>query len=179
MDVRSDDGMQRQTVKDRECILERLMTEYGDQVMRTCLLYLQRKQLAEDASQETFIRAWRALDQLREGQTEKAWLMKIAVNVCKSALRSRARRIPDTNVSADEVPETGAEDQYPDRTVFDAVNRLPLKYRSPVILHYYQGLPVSDIAGILRLPGTTVRTRLSRARALLRNELEGWYFDYE
>ena len=49
--------MQRQTTEDRECTLERLMTEYGDQVMRTCLLYLQRRQLAEDASQETFIRA--------------------------------------------------------------------------------------------------------------------------
>ena len=171
--------MQRQTTEDRECTLERLMTEYGDQVMRTCLLYLQRRQLAEDASQETFIRAWRALDRLQSKETEKAWLMKIAVNVCKSVLRTRARRIPDAKVSEDEVPEAGTEDQYPDRTVFDAVNSLPVKYRSPVILHYYQGLPVSDIAGILHLPGATVRTRLSRARALLRNELEGWYFEDE
>ena len=171
--------MQRQTTEDRECTLERLMTEYGDQVMRTCLLYLQRRQLAEDASQETFIRAWRALDRLQSKETEKAWLMKIAVNVCKSVLRTRARRIPDAKVSEDEIPEAGVADRFPDNTVFDAVNALPVKYRSPVILHYYQGLPVSDIAGILHLPGTTVRTRLSRARALLRNELEGWYFEDE
>ena len=171
--------MQRQTTEDRECALERLMAEYGDQVMRTCRLYLQRRQLAEDASQETFIRAWRALDRLQSKETEKAWLLKIAVNVCKSELRSRSRRIPEAKVTEDEVPENGREDQYPDRTVFNAVNSLPLRYRSPVILYYYQGLPVSDIAGILHLPGATVRTRLSRARALLRNELEGWYFDYE
>ena len=171
--------MRQLTTEQREQTLERLMADYGDQVMRTCLLFLQSRQPAEDASQETFIRAWRALDHLREGQTEKAWLMKIAVNVCKSMLRSRARRIPDAKVPADEMPETGAEDRYPDHTVFDAVNSLPVKYRSPVILHYYQGLPVSDIAGILHLPGATVRTRLSRARALLRNNLEGWYFDDE
>lgn len=171
--------MQRQTTEDRECALERLMAEYGDQVMRTCLLYLQRRQLAEDASQETFIRAWRALDRLQSKETEKAWLLKIAVNVCKSELRSRSRRIPEAKVTEDEVPENGREDQYPDRTVFNAVNSLPLRYRSPVILYYYQGLPVSDIAGILHIPGATVRTRLSRARALLRNQLEGWYFDDE
>ena len=171
--------MQRQTTEDRECALERLMAEYGDQVMRTCLLYLQRRQLAEDASQETFIRAWRALDRLQSKETEKAWLLKIAVNVCKSELRSRSRRIPEAKVTEDEVPENGREDQYPDRTVFNAVNSLPLRYRSPVILYYYQGLPVSDIAGILHIPGATVRTRLSRARALLRNQLDGWYFDDE
>ena len=88
--------MQKRTPEERGQTLERLMEEYGDRVMRTCLLFLQDRPLAEDASQETFIRAWRALDQLREGATEKAWLMKIAVNVCKSMLRSRSRRIPLT-----------------------------------------------------------------------------------
>ena len=174
-----DERMQKRTPEERGQTLERLMEEYGDRVMRTCLLFLQDRPLAEDASQETFIRAWRALDQLREGATEKAWLMKIAVNVCKSMLRSRSRRIPDAKAAADEMPEPGAPDRYPDHTVFDAVSALPVRYRSPVILHYYQGLSAGEIAGILHLPGATVRTRLARARALLRNELEGWYFDEE
>ena len=82
--------MRQLTTEQREQTLERLMADYGDQVMRTCLLFLQSRQPAEDASQETFIRAWRALDQLREGNTEKAWLMKIAVNVCKSAQRTKS-----------------------------------------------------------------------------------------
>ena len=174
-----DERMQKRTPEERGQTLERLMEEYGDRVMRTCLLFLQDRLLAEDASQETFIRAWRALDQLREGATEKAWLMKIAVNVCKSMLRSRSRRIPDAKAAADEMPEPGAPDRYPDHTVFDAVSALPVRYRSPVILCYYQGLSAGEIAGILHLPGATVRTRLARARALLRDELEGWYFDEE
>ena len=63
--------MRQLTTEEREQVLERLMADYGSQVMRTCLLLLQRRQPAEDASQETFIRAWRALDQLQEGRTEK------------------------------------------------------------------------------------------------------------
>ena len=171
--------VQKLSSDEREQLLKRLMSSYGDQVIKTCFLFLRSRQQAEDASQETFIRAWKALDRLKEGPTEKAWLMKIAVNVCKSMLRSRSRRIPDAKAAADEMPEPGAPDRYPDHTVFDAVSALPVRYRSPVILHYYQGLSAGEIAGILHLPGATVRTRLARARALLRNELEGWYFDEE
>ena len=104
------------------------MEEYGDRVMRTCLLFLQDRPLAEDASQETFIRAWRALDQLREGATEKAWLMKIAVNVCKSFLANRSSAILDRGVSLDRISETGKTDQYLDQTVYLAVTSLPVKY---------------------------------------------------
>ena len=166
--------MRELTAERREEILERLMAEYGDRVMRTCLLFLRSRHLAEDASQETFFRAWRALDRLREGGTEKAWLMKIAVNVCKSALRTRSVCVPE-----DQAPESGTPDRYPDDTVFRAVIGLPVKYRSPVILFYYQGFSVDETAGILRLPASTVRTRLSRARARLKDALKGWYFDNE
>lgn len=56
---------------------------------------------------------------------------------------------------------------------------LPVKYRAAVILYYYQGLSVKETADALRLPGATVRTRLARARALLKEDLKGWYFDDE
>ena len=171
--------MRRLTPGEREQVLERLMTDYGDRVMRTCLLFLQDRPLAEDASQETFIRAWRALDQLREGATEKAWLMKIAVNVCKSFLGNRSSAILDRGVSLDRISETGKTDRYPDQTVYLAVTSLPVKYRSVIILYYYQGLSVRETADALRLPGATVRTRLARARALLKEDLKGWYFDDE
>ena len=166
--------MRELTAERREEILERLMAEYGDSVMRTCLLFLRSRHLAEDASQETFFRAWRALDRFREGGTEKAWLMKIAVNVCKSVLRARPVCVPE-----DQAPESGTPDRYPDDTVFRAVIGLPVKYRSPVILFYYQGFSVDEIAGILHLPAATVRTRLSRARSRLKDSLKGWYFDNE
>ena len=165
--------------EEREQLLIRLMSSYGDQIIKTCFLFLRSRQLAEDASQETFIRAWKALDRLKEGSTEKAWLMKIAVNVCKSFLGNRSSAILDRGVSPDRLSETGKPDQYPDPTVYLAVTSLPVKYRSAVILYYYQGLSVRETADALRLPGATVRTRLARARALLREDLKGWYFDNE
>ena len=171
--------MQMLSSDEREELLERLMSSYGDRIIRTCFLFLRSRQLAEDASQETFIRAWKALDRLKEGPTEKAWLMKIAVNVCKSYLGNRSSGIPDRGIPPDRVKETGKDDQYPDQTVYLAVTSLSVKYRAAVILYYYQGLSVKETAEALRLPGATVRTRLARARALLKEDLKGWYFDNE
>ena len=172
--------MRRSPAEDRENTLERLMSAYGDPVMRTCLLFLQSRTLAEDASQETFIRAWRFMDRLKENGNEKAWLLAIAAHVCRSMLKSRAYRDMGKNLYDDEsVHETGTPDEYPDDTIYKTVNALPVKYRMPVVLYYYQALSVKEIAGALRIPGTTVRTRISRARAQLQKELKGWFFDEE
>ena len=171
--------MRKFSSDEREKLLKRLMSSYGDQIIKTCFLFLRSRQPAEDAAQETFIRAWKALDRLKEGPTEKAWLMKIAVNVCKSFLANRSSAILDRGVSLDRISETGKTDQYLDQTVYLAVTSLPVKYRSVIILYYYQGLSVRETAEALRLPGATVRTRLARARALLKEDLKGWYFDDE
>ena len=171
--------MQKFSSDEREKLLKRLMSSYGDQIIKTCFLFLRSRQPAEDAAQETFIRAWKALDRLKEGPTEKAWLMKSAVNVCKSFLANRSSAILDRGVSLDRISETGKTDQYLDQTVYLAVTSLPVKYRSVIILYYYQGLSVRETAEALRLPGATVRTRLARARALLKEDLKGWYFDDE
>jgi len=167
------------TAEARERTLERLMTQYGDSVARVCFLFLRDRQLAQDAAQDTFIKAWNALDRLREDGAEKAWLMQIAVNNCKNMLRSRYFRMVDRGISLDELPEAATEDRQGDDTVLKAVMALPDKYREPVILYYYQELTAEETAQALRLPGATVRTRLKRARDLLRTRLEGWYFDNE
>ena len=99
--------------------------------------------------------------------------MRIAANVCKTELKSRPSRIPE------QAAEAGIPAQDPDDTVYRAVTALPDSYRLPVVLFYYQGFSVREIAGMLRLPGATVRTRLARARSRLKDELKGWYTDDE
>lgn len=163
----------------RESILERLMFMYGDQVIRMCFLFLRNRELAEDASQETFIRAWKAIDRLREGPTEKAWLIKIAINVCKSFLNNHTERIFNQKIPESSITAVGIIDHYSDDTVYQSIEALPIKYRYVVILYYYQGLSIKEMAAILHLPGATIRTRLSRARAMLKGDLKGWYFDNE
>ena len=67
--------------------LEQAIKTHGDSLLRLCFLYLHDRQLAEDAVQETFVRAWRAYGRFRQDSRDKTWLTRIAVNVCKSALR--------------------------------------------------------------------------------------------
>ena len=69
-----------------EQILERLMREYGDSVFRMCYLYLKDYYLAEDATQETFIKAMKSYDSFLHNSNEKTWLIRIAINSCKNIM---------------------------------------------------------------------------------------------
>lgn len=159
--------------------LTRLMQTHGDSVLLVCYLYLKDHALAQDAAQTTFVKAWQALHTLRDDAMEKAWLMRIAVNTCKSILRSREYRLYAQSPDMEELPELSQEDSLPDATVLNAVLALPEKYREVVILHYYQGLSSPEIAKVLKHPQATILTRLHRARKLLESQLKGWYMDDE
>ena len=101
--------------------------------------------------------------------------MRIAVNTCKTILRSREYRLYAQSPDMEDLPEPAYEEHYADNTVLLTVMNLPEKYREVVILHYYQGLSSPEIAHILKLPQATILTRLHRARKLLESELKGWY----
>ncbi len=159
--------------------LQRLMTEHGTAVLRVCFLYLKDHALSQDAAQTTFFKAWQAMHTLRSSANEKAWLMRIAVNTCKTMLRSAEYRMYAHNPDLDELPEPSATDEHQDDTVLHAVMDLPLIYREVTLLHYYQGLTTQDVARVLQVPQSTVLTRLHRARKLLESMLKGWYFDNE
>lgn len=155
------------------------MQTHGDSVLHICYLYLKDHALAQDAAQTTFVKAWQALHTLRNDAMEKAWLMRIAVNTCKSILRSREYRLYAQSPDMEELPEPSQEDSLPDATVLNTVLELPEKYREVIMLHYYQGLSSPVIAKVLKLPQATILTRLHRARKLLESQLKGWYLDDE
>ena len=167
----------RTMVDARERTLERMMDEYGNSVVRVCFLFLKDRQLAQDAAQESFVKAWRAIDSLKNNGAEKAWLMKIAANTCRNMLRSRYFRMVDRSISTDDLPEPATEDRQTDESLLREVLALPDKYRETVVLYYYQELTAEETAQALGIPAATVRTRLKRARELLKTRLEGWYFD--
>ena len=117
----------------------------------------------EDAVQETLLKAWAKLATLRQEQFFETWLIRILINECRTIYR---RRPP----SQDEIPESlAAPDE--DHSVMNALMNLPEKYRIPTELHYIEGYGISEIARMLFIPEGTVKWRLSRARALLKNEL--------
>ena len=156
-------------------VAERWMRDYGDGILRQCFLLLGDRAQAEDAAQETFLRAWRAYGSFRGGSSERTWLTAIAANVCRNLLRAPwERRRVDLSLLEERPAEEPAE---PDDTVLRAVLSLPAKYRQVVVLYYYRECSTGEIAEMLGLPQGTVSVRLKRARERLRPMLKEWSED--
>ena len=157
-----------------EAEVDAWIAEYGDGLLRLCLLQLEDYALAEDAVQETFIRAYRAYEGFEGRSQVKTWLTAIALNVCRSMRRiAWRRRVVSLEEETDlPAPPDGAEDY----AVSNALLKLPPELREVILLHELQGMKLREIAEARRLPLATVSSRLRRAKARLRRELEGWYF---
>ena len=160
-----------------EAELEAWIDEYGDGLLRLCLLQIGDYGLAEDAVQETFVRAWRGYGRFEHRCSVKTWLTAIALNVCRSSLHGLWRR---RTVPLEQLPElAGNGDPLPDFTVSRAVMKLPPELREVVLMHELQGIKLREIAEARHIPVATVSSRLRRAKERLRGELKGWYFDEE
>lgn len=162
-----------QTARDQW--LEEAMAQWEVPLLRTCCLLLRDAALAEDAVQETFLKAWRAYDDYRRQASEKTWLMRIAVNTCRDMLRGGWFRRMDHRVDMAELPEPAAPFAEPDDEVTRAILSLPNALRQVVTLRYYQGLSVQEVADVLRIHRRTVHYRLDKAERALRAALEDWY----
>ena len=159
--------------------LERLMEEYGSSLLRMCAVYLRDPYQAQDAVQETFIKAYRHMDTFRGECSERSWLAGIAINVCRDYCRTAWFRHIDRRVDTDALPETPAPDAFGDHTVLAEVNRLPKRYREVILLRYYQGMKVKETADALHLSSSAVKQRIKRANSILHDRLKEWYFDEE
>lgn len=159
----------------REQILIRLMQQYGDGVKRMCCIYLHDLGAAEDAAQETFIKAYDHIDQLLSGEiaSEKPWLMRIAINTCKDMLRSSWMRHIDKRQVIEELPLAVSPAHEDNLALTQAVMALPPKYKDIVLLHYYQDMNLRTCAQILGISAATATRRLQQAQKKLRHEMEG------
>ena len=157
----------------REAELIRLMETYGGSLARLCTALTGDADLAQDVVQETFLRAYKGLDSYRGGRAqEKAWLSRIAVNLCRDMSRSKWFRWVDRRVSLDSLPEPAVTVQQEDWALYDAVQALPDRLREVVVLRYNQNMDTEDMARVLGTTRTTVYRRLDRAYRLLKDKLE-------
>lgn len=153
--------------------LIRLMDTYGSTLSSLCRMMLHDYHRAQDAVQETFIKAYRKISQIRTIQNEKAWLIRIAVNTCRDMMRtSWFRHIAAVDLS--ELPEIPApETSAEDGAILELVRRLPAKEREVLLLFYWQEMDVNDIAAALAINRATVYRRLERAREHIKLTVEG------
>lgn len=162
-----------------EQAMEALMASHGSALLRMCYLYLQDEEMARDAVQETFLKAYRKWDSFRGESRELTWLTRIAINTCRDMRKTTWFKLFDRRVALEDLPEPGYIQAFRDDTVLRAVAQLPEKYRVVILLFYYQQLTQADIAQALGMPLATVKTRLMRARAQLRTKLKGWFEEDE
>ena len=141
--------------------------QWGDMVYRLALARTASVPDAEDVFQEVFLRYFRHEEKFQSDEHRKAWLIRCTVNRAKSLATSPWRR---RTVPLETAEEVGVEDDY--REVYSAVLSLPGKYRAVIHLHYFEGLSVAEMAQMLQVPEGTVKSQLSRGRALLRELLK-------
>lgn len=165
--------------RDQEA-LQVLMERYGDDLLRTALLLLQDRQAAEEAVQDTFVTAYYKIGQLEHQDKLKGWLMRIVANRCRMRRRTAgwrrwftyARVEPFLEDAAEPGPEAALLRQLRREGLADAIGRLTYPYREAVVLYYYTGLSVSELADQLGCSPNTVKSRLARARERLKHALE-------
>ncbi len=148
---------------------------YSGMILKTCFVCLSDRQQAEDAMQDTFIKAWKHMDDLRRKgiRNEKAWLLRIAVNTCRDYRRTAWFRHVDARVALDDLPPRLTETEPEDRDLLLTVLGLPDRFRQVILLYYYHGLTEQETAEVVGASLTTVNRRLRKAEALLRTALEG------
>lgn len=144
------------------------VTVHGRRMYRAARSVLDSDADAEDAVAQAVLQAWQSLDKLRDRESVRPWLVKIAVN-CAYALRRKQGRV----VYLDDLDHEPAAQEPPRYDgLWEAVAALPPERRVAVVLFYYEDMTVEQIARCLRVPAGTVKSRLSRARKQLKAMLQ-------
>jgi RNA polymerase sigma-70 factor (ECF subfamily) len=140
-----------------------IVEKYRGVVFRVALGYVKNIHDADDVAQNVFIKLIRKNKTFISEDARKAWLIRVAVNESKNLLKSawnRKRAELDESLAAPVNNEFG---------IYEYVKAMKPKYRSVIYLHYYEGYTTKEIAGILKIPQSTVLTQLQRAREMLKN----------
>ena len=152
----------------------RLAEMYKDAVFRLAFSLLRNAADADDAVQNALLKLYQTDKRFESDEHVKNWLLRVAVNECRMLWRSPARRAESIDDCADRL--VFEYEYYGD--LFRAILALDAKYRSVIVLYYYEGYAIQEIAQILRIPAGTVGTRLARARDVLKDILtEAYEYD--
>lgn len=162
---------------DLEQIFTGLVSSHQTSLLRMCYLNLHDTGLAEDAVQETFVKAYRALPGFRGECSMKTWLMRIAINTCRDMQRGSWLKHISRTVSLDQLAEPSESFSEEALAVNIEIARLPVKLRETVLLYYYQNMKIEEIADILGIAVSSASERLKRAKEKLRYALKEVYFN--
>lgn len=141
---------------------DQLMRTQLQRMYRIAISMLQNEEDAADAIQETVLRCWEKIGQLKNDDYFQTWLTRILINQCKDLLRSRKRLI-----FTNEIPETAHTDNYFTSEWKELLSNLNEKYRIVLELYYVDGFSTKEIASLLHITDMNVRSRMTRGRKQL------------
>ena len=160
--------------EEKDFILEKVMIEYGNELVRLAFSYVKDTEIAKDMVQNTFIKCYQNLDSFRYDAQIKTWLYRITINECKDYLKSWNYKMVQVKSFINETArsilpsvEKTVIDKYNNENMKDTISTLPKEYREVVYLFYYDSLKTEEIAKVLDIPVNTVKTRLRRAKQRL------------
>lgn len=159
---------------------------YKDKIFHLAYRMLSNRHEAEDVVQDTFLRVYRNLDRYDENQKFSTWIYRIGTNLCIDRLRKRK---PNYSLDAemndqegidgyamipsdDRTPETYLLVSETQQMVHEAIESLPAKYKTVMVLRYLKDMSLQEISDVLDMPVTTIKTRVHRGREFLRKKLE-------
>lgn len=151
--------------------IEKAVATHSKRLLSAAYAVLKSTASAEDAVQETFIKLITKQPLFNDSEHEKAWLLRVTVNISLNMLKKAERNNPVT----ENEPVYTEDDSF---QLLDLVLTLPVQYRTVIHLYYYEGYSIKEIASILKIPSATVGTRLARARAILKKELEEGAYEW-
>jgi len=167
-----------------ETQLFRLLIERHQQhIFNLCYRMLRQFEEADDATQDTFLKAYRSLKQFRGDARLKTWLCRIARNECLNRLRHENVASLDQQLTTDHSfqiadstpsPLELIEHQETQSIVHEAINKLPHQYRLVITLFHLNGLSYEEISQVMEIPMGTVKTHIFRARELLKSKLRAF-----
>ncbi|MCJ1908552.1 sigma-70 family RNA polymerase sigma factor [Planococcus ruber] len=163
-----------------EEIINEAMKEYGKEILQLVYSYVKNRAAAEDLTQEIFIKCYKSLHTYKQKSTFRTWLWRIAINHSKDYLKSwhyknivLAIEEPFLHEDSNIALEKSIIQKDEDEELAAVVMKLPVIYREVIYLYYFQELSIREIAATLMKNESTIKTRLKRAKELLKESLEG------
>lgn len=166
-------------IEDKEDLIDEIMNKYGQEVLQFVYSYVNNKEVAEDLTQDIFVKCYKSLHTYKGNSNLKTWLWRIAINHCKDYLKSWYNKkvivteddftyMESQKESVEQIVIQSAEDSR----LASAVMNLPIKYREVIYLFYYEELSIKEIATVIEVKENTIKTRLKKAKELLKKGLE-------
>lgn len=149
--------------------VENIFRKYGEMLYKICIVMLKKPYDAEDTVQDVLIKYMTKSPGFLSEEHEKAWLIRVAINLCKDKLRFY-KMYPKISI---ETIKTAYSQESENRKILEILLELPVKYREVLLLYYVEEYKCHEIGKILKLKESTVKKRLERGRKLIKKEFGG------